>query len=345
MAKSDDTPALPHPRQTRFVSGHGEAKQAFAGALSSGRFHHAWLITGPKGIGKATLAYHFARHLLSGGKGESPGEAGPDDPVFRRLAGRSEANLRVVERAVNEKTGNLRQEIIVEDVRGLHGFFDLTAAQPGWRVAIIDSADEMNPSAANALLKMLEEPPKQSALLLVSHGPGRLAATIRSRCRELKLKPVSEAEAAEALKRLFPDLGGEERAGLAKLSEGAPGFAARLAAYDGRALQQIVERVTGEGGKLPAAKAHELAGRLALKANEESYHLFMELLRRAVGRRIRALSLEGAPNSRLDCWLALWEKVSRLYREGEGLNLSRKQVLLVALEEAAAATGAASQAA
>lgn len=344
MAKTDDTPALPHPRQTRFVSGHSEAKEAFAAALSSGRFHHAWLLTGPKGIGKATLAYHFARHLLSGGKGEGVGEARPDDPVFRRVASGAEANLRVIERAVNEKTGTLRQEIIVEDVRRLHGFFELTAAANGWRVAIVDSADEMNVSAANALLKMLEEPPKLSALLLVSHSPGRLAATIRSRCGELRLKPVSETEAAEALKRLFPALAEGERAELAKLSEGAPGFAARLAAYDGRALQQIVGRVLGEG-RLTHAKMHELASRLALKANEESYHLFMGLLRRAVARRIRALSLEGAAKSRLDCWLALWEKVSRLYEQGEGLNLSRKQVLLVALEEAQEAHSAASQAA
>ena len=188
--------AVTPPRERLKLVGHGEAEQTLLSAFQSGRLPHAWLISGPRGIGKATLAYRFARFLLNGGS-EGGLFGGPDDlsvpaesSVAHRVAAQAHPDLRVVERTANERTGKLRTEIVVDDVRDLSHFLRLTPSDGGWRIAIVDAADEMNRNAANALLKILEEPPDRAVLLVVSHAPGRLLPTIRSRCRKLVMKPL-----------------------------------------------------------------------------------------------------------------------------------------------------------
>jgi len=195
----------PHPRETPRLFGQEPAEQGFLAAWRDDRLHHAWLLRGPRGIGKATLAYRIARALIADGPG--PGQAGapatldaPQDcPVATRIHARSEPCLAVLRRAVNDKTGRLRSQIAVDDVRAVRRFLSLSAADGGWRVVIVDAADEMNRSAANALLKVLEEPPARTALLLVAHSPAALLPTIRSRCRTLDLRPLGPAELAAAL--------------------------------------------------------------------------------------------------------------------------------------------------
>ena len=192
---NEDEP--PHPRETSVLFGHAEAEQTLLEAYRSGRIPHAWLIGGESGIGKATLAYRMARFVLA-----YPDPAMPavrkatslaipaDHPVARRIAGQAHGDLLSLERVINEKTGKLFTVIRVDDIRRSVPFFGSTAGEGGWRIAIVDSVDELNKESENALLKVLEEPPPRALLLLVSNAPGRILPTIRSRCRMLMLRPL-----------------------------------------------------------------------------------------------------------------------------------------------------------
>ena len=213
---------------TRLI-GHGEAEQTFLRALERNRMPHAWLICGPRGVGKATLAYRMARRLLS----EMPPQEKPeadnfalfddapamnapspsgqgiaadnldmpaDHPVFRRIVAQSHPDIRVLQRRVNEKTGKLRSEILIEDVRDVLDFLHLKPAESHWRVVIIDAADDLNRNAANAILKMLEEPAARTVLILVSHAPGSLLPTIRSRCSPRKTRTRRRRPSSRRLK-------------------------------------------------------------------------------------------------------------------------------------------------
>ncbi len=328
------------PRTTPFLVGHAAAADIFLKSFQSGRLHHAWLLAGPKGIGKATLAYHLARFLLKHGTGGLVGDTAigadalamaADDTVFSHVASGAEGNLKVIERGLNEKTKRMRQEIIVDDVRALHNFFELTAAQEGWRIAIVDSADEMNRNAANALLKMLEEPPAKSIILLVSHAKGRLPATIRSRCQQLLLAPLDESQVHQVLKQRLPDLEEGELKTLTGLSGGVPGLAVRMALYKGMTLYKVVRELLA-GKVLKTKEMHDFASRVSARGQDERYFLFLDILQSQLAARIRAEAGEGGGKRRLDCWLQLWEKVNRLRGEGEGLNMGRKQGVLLLIE-------------
>jgi len=319
-----------HPRTTISLAGHAGNADIFLKSVASGRLHHGWLLAGPKGIGKATFAYHCARYLLKGA-GDNSLIIPEDDPVFTHVTSGAEGNLKVIERGMNEKTGRMRQEIVVDDVRGLHDFFEKTAMHAGWRIAILDSADEMNRSAANALLKMLEEPPKQTILFLVSHARGRLPATVRSRCQQLLFNPLKDDEVARVLEERLPGLEGSEVNSLAGFAQGSPGFAIRLAVFKGVALIQTVTKLfEGEGLKTEAI--HKLAGDFGRRGADEQYFLFLDIVKAELSKRMREDAINGR-KSRLDCWLALWDKVEQIQREGEGLNLGRKQQLILLLED------------
>ncbi|MCZ6744364.1 MAG: DNA polymerase III subunit delta', partial [Alphaproteobacteria bacterium] len=227
-----ETASPPRPNANPDLIGHGEAEAALLGAYGANRLHHAWLITGMRGIGKATLAYRFARFVLAGG-GEGGLFAGtpdglyiaPGHPVFRRIAAGSHGDLKSLAPGYDQDRKKMRSEIVIDDVRGIGAFLSLTAAEGGWRVVVIDGAEDMNRNAANAVLKALEEPPKRSVLLLVSHAPGRLLATIRSRCRHLPLRPLAEEDVTRLLHRLAPGLDAGEATTLARIAEGSPGKA------------------------------------------------------------------------------------------------------------------------
>ena len=235
-----------HPRYTSDLTGHEEAQEALATAIESGRLAHAWLLSGPRGIGKATLAYWFARQVLAiggngagqggllGDTGAPPGAGRAEDPqsdVFRRVASGGHAGLRVLEREPDPKSkvGRIRDTIVVDQVRRLIPFFGTTEAAGGYRVALVDAADELNINGQNALLKLLEEPPHKALIILVSHSPGRLLPTVRSRCRKMALAPLSADVAATILSRRLMDVSAEDQAALARLAEGSPGRALALA--------------------------------------------------------------------------------------------------------------------
>lgn len=234
------------PHRTLDLMGHEAAEREVLDAWASGRMHHAWLLSGQRGIGKATLAYRIARFVLaqgnidSGQGGGAPGLFGdmlsapippasldlPEDhPVVRRIIAGGHGDLRVVKREIGEKTKKLQTVINVESVRGIGAFLSMTSAEGGWRIVLIDGAEDMNVSAANAVLKVLEEPPRRALLLLVTHNPSRLLPTIRSRCRRLPLRPLEPEIVKTLLARHKPHLSGDDRAALAVMGEGSIGRA------------------------------------------------------------------------------------------------------------------------
>ena len=344
------------PIATAALIGHDGAERAFLDTSAAQRMPHAWLISGPRGIGKMTLAYRMARFQLSeagGGGLFGPPDTlfmDPDDAIFRRILAGGHGDLRVIERVVNERTKKLRGDIIVDQIRGLSRFYTMTSAEGGWRIAIIDGAEEMNPNAANALLKLLEEPPENSLLLLVCHAPGRLLPTIRSRCRHLVLRPLGEDDAMAVLEQQAPELEVDERLGLVRLTEGSPGRAMAMAEEGGlEAYGELLGMVRG----LPDvdfAAVHALGDKLNRANNESAYRVWVDLVRLWLSRLARGSAGGGAGDGAmseavageselaqrltgavgLDRWVELWEKIGGLAMRAERVNLDRKQVVISA---------------
>ncbi|MDT1063043.1 DNA polymerase III subunit delta' [Paracoccus sp. CPCC 101403] len=292
LPEPDRVPGVPHPRESTRVLGQDAAISDFLGAAQSGRMHHAWLLTGPRGTGKATLAWTMAKWLLAGGAPDRI-EIDPAQPVIRRVLALSEPRLMLLRRPVDEKSGRLRAEITVDEVRRLQSFLHMSAAEGGHRVAIIDAADEMNTAAANALLKQLEEPPRDTTLILVAHQPGRLLPTIRSRCRELRLHPLP----AEAMSQILDDLAVEgDAAGLSALAGGSVGEAVRLAAQDGLAVYAAIVALFADYPRMDRRAAASLADLAAGRpgADGDPFDLVVTLLDRFLTRAARS-GLLGAP--------------------------------------------------
>ena len=194
--KVDTEATVPRPRDTTALYGHRAAEQQLLDAYRGGRIAHAWLLSGPQGIGKATLAYRMARFVLANPDPSVPAVQNATSlalpaahPIVHHVAAGSHGGLLTLERTVNDK-GVLRTIISVDEARETIGFFGSTSADEGWRVCVVDTVDELNANAANALLKVVEEPPRRALFLLVSHSPARVLATIQSRCRRLPLRPL-----------------------------------------------------------------------------------------------------------------------------------------------------------
>lgn len=301
---SDDIPeadridGAPHPRDTAHLYGHDAAEAEFLSAFNTGRLHHGWMITGPRGVGKATLAWRIARFLLSQPEGDgglfgappAPDtlDTDPDSPVARRVHALSEPRLFLLRRPWDEKAARMRQEITVEEVRRMKSFFTLSSADGGRRVAIIDSVDEMNTSAANALLKLLEEPPEGVTLILISHQPFRLLPTIRSRCRELRLTPLAPAPLAEALEQAGGAIEPEAAQALAELAGGSVGEAFRLTNNEGLSTYQDLVRLLSTLPRLDRPRALTLAESGAGKGAEQRFELILTLIDLFLARTARA---------------------------------------------------------
>ena len=328
--------SVPEPRANALLVGHEAAELALLEAARGGRLHHAWLIVGPPGVGKATLAYRFARRLLAGLDAEGLA-LDPRDPVFRRVAAGSHADLHTIERSVDGRTGRLHREILVDDVRAGAEFLRRTAAEGGWRVVIVDPAEALNVNAANALLKVLEEPPPRAILMLVCSAPGRLPATLRSRCRLLRLAPLGEAGMEALLAVYLPQVPAQERARLAALAEGSPGRALRLAAEEGVAIAALVDEVLASVPAYGAARAHGLVDRLG--RGESGFSTFMELLLEAIAAAVRAGARGRADPDQLrlleirplDAWGEVWHALCGLADETERFNLDRRQAVVSGL--------------
>ncbi len=306
----DRVEGAPHPRETPRLIGQGVAERAFLDVFNSGRLHHGWLITGPRGVGKATLAWAIARFLLAtpdpgAEDGGLFGDAPPapdsltipaDHSVARRIAAGSDPGLFHITRSLNDKTGRLRDRIVADDVRSLNHFLHLSSTDGGRRVVLIDSADEMNTQAANALLKMLEEPPARTVLLLVSHQPSRLLPTIRSRCRELRLAPLGAQDMAEALEQagIAPEA---DATALAELSAGSVGEAVRLINLGGVAMYREIVEIASTMPRLDRARAIRLAEAAATRGAEDKLDLLLGLTDLFLARLARGGALGPPPEA------------------------------------------------
>lgn len=327
LPQADRLEGYPHPRESFDLLGHDQALSRAARAIRAGRPPQAWLITGPAGIGKATLAYRIARYILRYGTTD----AGPadlsvpaDDPVSSQIMAGAFPSLLSLRRGVNERTGKLQNVLSVDEIRKLAGFFGMTSGAGGWRVAIIDTADDMNDAAANALLKTLEEPPQRAMILILSHNPGRLASTIRSRCQRLDLRPLPEADAVAALRKFLPHHDDAELASLARLSGGSIGSALQLADGEGLSLAREAERLI-DNAAFPDVPALIVLGEKIAKISD-GLEIFGAFLHDYLSDRIRARAQESTIG--LDRWIEASEKLSAKFARSSALYMEPKQTLL-----------------
>ena len=314
--ETDKEPSAPHPRDTFAFVGHDAEEAALAEGLASGRMHHAWLLAGPKGLGKATLAYRFARIALGAKRnGPRPFDVDAEDVMARRISARAHPDLFVLRRGLNDR-GKPRREIAVDDARKLGGFFALAPAEGGMRVAIVDCVDDLNRNAANALLKTLEEPPARSVLLLVCHAPGAALATIRSRCRRLALRALSDEDVQKALS-------GEGEAALLRLAKGRPGRAIALKAQGlvtaGVELEDALKAFArGEARAIVMSLYDRLEG--------EPFERFAALMELA-GEWARAAGVERGS----EAWAEAWSALETLRSEAEDLDMDPRHALARAI--------------
>lgn len=353
-----------HPALTTRVHGHAEAWDTLAEAAAGNGLHHAWLLTGMAGTGKATLAYHFARSLLSGEAGGGLfGASAPtlhadtDDPLFVQVASASHPNLTILRRAWNHDRKRYYTEIRVDDVRRLTSFLGQRANLKSRRVVLIDAADDMNRNAANALLKPLEEPPADTIFILVCHSPGSLLPTIRSRCRRLSLGDLTQAQGLAVMTDANPEIGEAAASLLLQLANGSPGLALRLEAAGGEALYRQLLAALVSAPRMDRAAAQKLGDMVAKAGQGEiAFGLLMDLLDGFLKRLVQApfQDLAASQTERelmqrltrgsLDQWFEVWDKLARLRERTGAVNLNRKAVTLSILsdfEEAArVSTGA-----
>lgn len=356
---SDDIPepdrieGAPHPRETAVLYGQAAAEVAFLEAFNAGRLHSGWLITGPRGVGKATLTWKIATFLLSQGP-EEDGLFGappppttlhidPEHPDARLVQAGAHPRLFVVRRPYDDKTKKLRTEITVDAVRGVKGFFHMSSADGGRRVVIVDAADEMNRNAANAILKELEEPPADTTILLIAHQPSRLLPTIRSRCRELRCGPLGADDLGAALTQAGHTPDANEA--LTVLAGGSAGDAIAMLNHDGLArYAEIVKTLD----KLPNADrpaALSLANSCAGVQNAVRFGLTLDLIDQFLTRTARAglfgaPATQGAPGearllARLSpddraaqAWAQLQQDLSARIRHGKAVNLDPAALVL-----------------
>ena len=275
------------------IVGQDRAVDQFASAWGSGKLHHAWLLAGPRGVGKATFAHQAARRVLAEAAGPAfdlPGLATDDaHPIVRLVEAGSHPDMRRLVRLTNEKTGNLNRSIKVDQIRELGEFMAMTAGLSPWRVIIIDSVDDLETSGANALLKILEEPPANTLFFLVSHAPGRLLPTIRSRCRRLDFSALDDDAMTSVLEARTTTVSAAERSKIITMSFGSAGRALAFAELGLANLEDAAMAILRQGDPTNTRRS-ELAQELGKKASADRYAAFLELAPSLIAREARLLS-------------------------------------------------------
>jgi DNA polymerase-3 subunit delta' len=335
--EADRLPGFAHPRETMDIFGHEAAEAAFLAAYRSGRLPHAWILGGPEGIGKATFAYRAARFVLAHPDPLSPAvhaaaslAVPADHPVARKVAAQSHGGLFVLRRQWNAEKKTMPTQIPVELVRKALDFFGSTAAVPGWRVCIVDSAEDLNANGANALLKTLEEPPSRSLFLVVSHLPGRIMPTIRSRARSVALRPLQPGQIVSAAMAAGSDASPDLLREAAEFGEGSVRRALKLTDEDTIA---VVRHIRTALARLPAIDwldAHAVAEGLAGRASDADFEAAVETMFGWLSEQAHRAAGEGDGQgaARLAPLAEVWDKVARALREAKAFNLDRRALIL-----------------
>jgi len=333
------------PAHNPILIGHDAAVAQMTEAFAGGRMHHAWLIAGIEGIGKATLAWHLAHHVLSNGANPI-GNISPKHPAAKLIMAGAHPDMLAVRRAANDK-GELRDVIVVEDALKIASFLHKTATHNGWRVVIIDEAHALNKHGQNAILKILEEPPVRALIVMTATAPGALLPTIRSRCRLLPLEPLNDAAMKGILARFAPDVAGEELARLIARAGGSAGFALKIIRTEALPLYEELLEMLGGLPKLDIARLHKLADQIGRKADAESFDvvtsLLVDLLRLTARAQAAGQGLDKAPprlrDLPLDRALQVWDKTRATFALADTANLDKKLAFVNAVTEIRRAVG------
>lgn len=343
------------PKSNPDLLGHEAVEAALLADFNAGRMPHALILSGPSGIGKATLAYRIARFLFKQGAGQEAGLFGEpekpttlhvsaEDPVFRRVVSGGHADLVVVERELDEKKGKLKQDIPVDNVRDIKHKLHSKAAEGGWRVAIVDSAEYLNATGQNALLKVLEEPPSKTLLILTTSQPGSFLPTIRSRCRMVNMEPLPLTILAQLLEKFIPAIGDGEKEAISRYAEGSIGQALQFYADGGMALYGELLKTVSTIPALDIVALHNNAEKLSRE--EQKYETCRAILTgwcqrlaqvEARGSRVTDMMPgDGVVLQKLldqfppRHFLLTWEKMSQMFRQAEWSNLDKRQALISA---------------
>lgn len=335
IPEADRASGCPHPRETYDLIGHQESEGKFITSHSRNRLHHAWLLSGPKGIGKATLAYRMTRRILGAQSLlDQSLDVSASDPVAQRIESQGHGDVFVLRRPYDFKSKKLKSEIPVAETRKMADFFAHKPAEGGWRVCIVDSMDEMNRNSENAILKSLEEPPKQTILILIAHNPGRLLPTIRSRCLHLQLRPVATEQLVPWLKRMRPEDSDNIVDAAVRLSRGGPGRAFALASNSDKVLKPLTQFLASLG-KSDVRLDQIIANQMTPKTMRSERQLFWEALQDILQAQARfsmtgdwhgafkPLPIKKTPAS----WTKLWEKTVHLQNREQALNMDKKAVM------------------
>jgi DNA polymerase-3 subunit delta' len=337
---SEDRPGIldgaVHPAEQTKLFGHAEAQDFLARSYRSGKGHHAILIEGPQGIGKATLAFRFANHVLHHPEpAEAPeriADPSPGSPITRQLVAGASHNLLHLTRPVDEKTGKVKSAITVDEVRKAGKFLAQTSGTGNWRIVIIDPADDLNRNAANAILKILEEPPKRSLFLVLTHAPGKLLPTIRSRCLPLALSPLSENELAAALDSLGAAPSGARAGEVLSAARGSVAEALKLTNYGGFDIVEAFRSIVDAPAEPSRRDVHKLADVLSAKDSDTVFGFFCQHITDFVTDTARAAALAG-DLSRADRLAQLSSQLGERINIAQGYNLDRKQTIISVLDD------------
>lgn len=330
--RHDTLPDIPEPAENPLLVGHEEARAMLAGAYGSGKLHHALLLAGPRGTGKATLAFHLARHILAHPDANAaPQTLGPPDTggqAFRLIAQGAHPGLLHLTRPLAEREKKFKTVLTVDEIRRVNRFLSMTASDGGYRIVVVDPADDMNTSAANALLKSLEEPPPRTLFVLITHSLGRLLPTIRSRCQTVKLQPLSAAE----LEPLLTDLGAElpsseaERRLLVERSGGSVRNAILLTQFGGLEIAQALDQLL-QTATFDVAQGHRLADAAAARDAQVQFDIFNRTVLDRLSEKAAQAAQAGAVEEAARL-ATLWEETTATIRQVETFNLDRKQHVL-----------------
>ncbi|MEP3047796.1 MAG: DNA polymerase III subunit delta' [Roseibium sp.] len=331
----DALPGIPLPHERDQLIGHTETEQQLLTAYRSERLHHAWILGGPKGIGKATLAFRFAQFVIANPDrfGATVNSAhnltvSTDHSVVRQVKAGGHPNILHLRRPWDEKGKRFKSDLPVDEVRRTVNFFGTTASAKAWRICIVDAADDMNANSANALLKILEEPPERCLFLVLSHAPGRLLPTIRSRCRCLTMKDLSQTEITAGLRELSPEktLGDAELLEIASIADGSLRSGLTLLSGDGLTIAQGTKRLAETAAQLDMKALHALSDLVAARGQSDNWENFQHVVQNWLHARMRAAVNRGLGSAFR--YIELWEETRTSVADSDALNLDRKQVVL-----------------